>query len=55
MRILENEIYRVIPHRSLEEILTKIERAHRPKENRYSLRKEQQYSLRLSNVFSSSH
>ena len=34
MRILENEIHRVIPHRSLEEILTKIERAHRPKENR---------------------
>ena len=32
-RILANEIHRVIPHRSPEEILSKIERAHRPKEN----------------------
>ena len=30
-RILANEIHRVIPHRSLEEILRKTERAHQPK------------------------
>ena len=32
-RILANEIHTIIPHRSLEEILSKIERAHRSKEN----------------------
>ena len=32
-RILANEIHRVIPHRSREGILIKIERVHGPKEN----------------------
>ena len=32
-RILANEIHTIIPHRSPKEILSQIERAHRPKEN----------------------